>query len=445
MTTVQSDSEVRQPGFERLIEWSLEVSPDALPPQIIERSALLVADNLVALLAAAGDPGVARAQTALRHSGPSMGTPAQAAADMAVALAWMELDEGYAKASCHGGLYSLPVLAALASDSQVSVRTVLGQLCLTYEVVARLALAYPAHRFTWHPHAMWSSIGAAMARCRAESVEPALALRSLRIASTFAMAGGYEAAIDGAEVRNIWAAQGITQGFLAVDLARSGLDGPSAAPEGIYSRITGRDRCDDAIFTSGLGVDWAIFDSFTKPYACCQSSHSAISAVVMMRVQKAFSLDELESVDVTTPRIEMDCREPQNRLAAQFSLPHAVAAALVLGRADADAFALDAIADPLIARLRRAIRLVPWSAPLQTANARPAHVRLRFRGGEILEQTLLDAAVTDLAARREAVIGKLTHYADKNFPRASLACRQLVEGAPHILDMEWEKFAADWK
>src|SRR5439155_25157855 len=82
--------------------------------------------------------------------------------------------------------------------------------------------------------------------------------------------------------------------------------------------------------------------------------------------------------------------EPANALAAKFSIPYAVAAAVVLGRTDVAAFEPPALGDPRIRALARRIEVVtePKMSPRRT-HYPTAHVKLALRDGRILEETTM--------------------------------------------------------
>src|SRR5260370_38229890 len=91
--------------------------------------------------------------------------------------------------------------------------------------------------------------------------------------------------------------------------------------------------------------------------------------------------DEVEGVLVTTipfgPR--MAAAAPASMLGAKFSIPYAVAAALVLGRADVSAFVEPALGDPRIRALagRGGVRGDPAVSP-RPARHPPARVEARL-------------------------------------------------------------------
>jgi 2-methylcitrate dehydratase PrpD len=81
--------------------------------------------------------------------------------------------------------------------------------------------------------------------------------------------------------------------------------------------------------------------------------------------------------------------DPASMLAAKFSVPHAVAATLVLGHAGLDAFEASALADPRIRDLARRVEVSadPEMGPRRT-DYPSACVRIALRDGRALEETV---------------------------------------------------------
>jgi 2-methylcitrate dehydratase PrpD len=81
--------------------------------------------------------------------------------------------------------------------------------------------------------------------------------------------------------------------------------------------------------------------------------------------------------------------EPASMLAAKFSVPHAVAASLVLGHAGLDAFGDEALADPRIRDLARRVEIAvdPEMGPRRT-DYPTACVRVALYDGRALEETV---------------------------------------------------------
>jgi len=133
---------------------------------------MVLADDIAAMLAGAGEPEVRRyrervlarrpvAESVLFAPGLPLADRMQAASANALAGTWCELDEGFRRAICHAGIYVLPALLAEASAEGLSLGEVLRALALGYEVVTRLAMSARYAKPVIHAHALWSAVGAA--------------------------------------------------------------------------------------------------------------------------------------------------------------------------------------------------------------------------------------------------------------------------------------------
>src|ERR1043166_9898754 len=136
--------------FRALVHWAADLRSQAQPPQVARKAALVLADDLAAMIGGCGEPEVAafhdftqarssRAEATIFRGGRPRVDRISAAVANALAADWLELDEGYRKVSCHAGIYVLPALLAEAEAADLSVRDVLRNAALAYEVVARIA------------------------------------------------------------------------------------------------------------------------------------------------------------------------------------------------------------------------------------------------------------------------------------------------------------------
>ncbi|MSW52806.1 MAG: hypothetical protein F2817_18200, partial [Actinobacteria bacterium] len=146
--------------------------------------------------------------------------------------------------------------------------------------------------------------------------------------------------------------------------------------------------------TDALGETWAIRDGYHKLFACCQYAHSTVEALLDARDELGADAPEaIEEIVVRTHplALRLDQARPTTSLAAKFSVPHAAAAAVVLGEVDADACAPAAVADERIAALRELVRLEPFLPTPAPPHDRPSTVVVRLRDGRTVERTCLSA------------------------------------------------------
>ena len=88
-------------------------------------------------------------------------------------------------------------------------------------------------------------------------------------------------------------------------------------------------------------------------------NHPALDAVQAIASQEKLSVADVKRVRVEAPPIAMIMAgdEPENMLAAKFSVPHAVAVCLVHGVTDVTAFYPDKLQDPVVRELAKRVEL----------------------------------------------------------------------------------------
>lgn len=399
------DAEVRAAvaaGIRRLTDWAAGFrlagrdGADPLapfPPGIPFRAARVIGDNLAAALAASPEPEVGRvhrqlvlrggaAECTLLSDPPSRTDRFSAALGNGIAGSWCELDEGYRLAPCHAGLYTLPALWAEAEAGGLTVAEVLACAVLAYEVTGRFARCWIFPQMTLHPHPQTAAIGGAIATTLARRSDEALTHQAVTAAATLVTVGGYEHALHGALVRNVWAAVGTANGMRAADWAECGLGGLPDGAYDVFTTLLGQ-AADPAALADGLGETWAIGSGYHKVHACCQSTHSAVEATqaAMASLPPGYTHADVESVLLETHRPQMSNPRPGTTLAARFSFEHVLATVQVHGHAGADAFAAATLDDPAIVRLRERIRLEPYAPVRPRPLDRPARVTLTLSDG----------------------------------------------------------------
>ena len=379
-------------GLRQLVAWAAKISFSDIPVPVLRCAAIVIGDDLAAMVAARNEPEVrcvhdrvaqySANREATVFCGHDFKTDRfSAAIANTIACNWCELDEGFAAASCHGGLYAFPAAAAEAEAEGIEVRRVLLAVVLGYEIAARFARVWRFPRFTVHPHSAYAAIGATAAVAALKHFDSADFLDALTAASTLICAGSFDHAIRGAMVRNVWAAHGVWNGMKCAEWAKCGIGGTPSSPYDVYTTALGVVP-EANWFTRDLGSDWMILGGFHKIHACCQSAHTVVDAALALlpKLPKEDRAAHVEQIVVYTPRLEMNNTDPANALAAKFSIPQIVAATLVFGHAGAEAFASRSLNDPEIMRLRNRVDLRPITVE-PGSHDKPARVTLILTDG----------------------------------------------------------------
>lgn len=430
----------------RLVRQALTTDETSVPLHVKRKAGRVISDSLACMIAAQAVPEVRRTHalhaispsgaeaTVFRSGRPRMDRPAAAFCN-ALAGVWAELEEGYRPTACHAGLYVLPALLAEAEFRRLRTDTVLSLTAIAYEIVTRVALAweYPtlSDQGRGWVHARYSAVGAAAATALARGSDLDTTLAAINGASTLVTVGPRRHAVDGALIWNAWPAVGVRNGMLAVDLAEAGIGGIPGALHDVYGvelgGISHSHRLD-----VGFGAEWAILDGYVKLHACIQHAHSAVDAAIALG--RRLSPSEREKIRVlmieTHPLgLFLQVRHPSTTLAAQFSLPHIVAASILLGHAELAAFSPAAIADSGISTLREASQVIAFTDPCLPLHDRPSRVHVVLEDGRRITETCLSAAGSpDNPLSEDQFTGKLSGLTHRDFPRFMDAVEELGAG-----------------
>jgi 2-methylcitrate dehydratase PrpD len=445
-------------GIHELTAWAAGVDAAALPDEVVQRAVRVLFDDLAAIVGARDEPQVAafhrgvlaradRREATVFRGGRAMTDCLSAAVANAVAADWLELDEGYRVTPCHAGLCVLPALLATAEARDLAARDVLRALVVAYEVVARVARCFRPSVLTQHSHARYAAVGAAAATALALRMPQPVLHAALTAAATLTNPGPRNHLVSGALVRNVWPAVGAWSGMMSVEWAQCGIGGAEDGFHDVYSKLLGSEAHPDEL-TRDLGRDYAILDGYTKIYACCQHLHSAVEATLAMRdeVLRAGTLVAIAAIAVEThpPALPLVNPRPATTLGAKFSLPHAVAAALVTGSGGADAFASTTLGNAAIAALRDKVSATPYAPLPDPPNDRPARVRIHFADGRsIVGECLSAQGGPDRPFAPTVLIDKVRALTETAYPSLAPVFLDLLRSDSARMGQGWASVVGD--
>src|SRR5690606_7492613 len=191
-----------------------------------------------------------------------------------------------------------------------------------------------------HGHTGATGAAAACARLLGLDVEQTAA--AIDAAAGLALAPPFESALAGSFVRNTWLGAARSHGLLAARLATAGLASVDGTAAATYGDILG--TLDPETLTEDLGDRFDVTLGYLKRHAACSFTHPAVDAIFELRARDP----ELDHRQVRSVRVEthalaapLDRTDQPTRLAAMFSIPHTVAAALVRGALGPEATGAD--------------------------------------------------------------------------------------------------------
>ncbi|MFC4544112.1 MmgE/PrpD family protein [Halosolutus amylolyticus] len=323
------------------------LSFEDLPAPVRDRVGLVVADTVGAIVGGAPTDPVRtlREQYVDRDSGPAsvLGTTAtlprsQAAMLNGIAGTVLELDEGHKRAAGHPAIHVLPAVLAVAEADDGSVADLTTAFVAGYETAVRVARACQPLADGYHPHGVWGVVGATAAIANYEGLDDETVANALAIAANHAQQTRFEAALEGATVRDTYAGMVAPDAMRAVDQARAGFTG---IENGVRTHLehVAAEPIDD-VPTDALGDRWEVLDGYFKVHAACRYTHPALDAIDDLSIESSIDADDVDRVTVETypAAATLSDPEPTSRLAAKFSIPFAVASRIVHGHARKAAF-----------------------------------------------------------------------------------------------------------
>lgn len=366
--------------------------PAAVPNAVLRRAALIVADCIGAISGGMAEPEMRAlvARPGLAEGGPAavIGTtkyaqPAQAAFLNGTAGTVLEMDEGNQFSRGHPGIHTVPAALAFASGREISGRDLLIAIIMGYEVGARIGIATNL-RPSLHPHGTWGAVCAAVAVAKLAGRDAKSIRHAINMSASFALSTSRRTMLEGGTVRNAFAGISGKMGLIVHDLLEAGFEGDRDGLGEVFGR-TLSESFERAQITEALGCRWEVNRNYFKMHACCRFNHAALDALALI-AGKVDAIDpaSIAEIEVTTYNLAVELNDPtpRNTLAARFSIPFAVATALVTGRTDVDSFTVDRLADPDITRVAALVRLVEdkdMTAALP--NRRPARITLSMKNG----------------------------------------------------------------
>lgn len=276
-------------------------------------------------------------------SGLRTDAPSAALANGGVAHA-LELDDVTTRSSLHPGVSVMPSTLAAAEAHQPDPKRVIAAIVAGYEVTNRVGNAInPTSHYKrgFHPTGTCGAFAASV------TASKMLGLSADAMANAFGIAGSQAAGSmqyldNGAWTKRFhpgWAAH---SGILAAYLAQEGYTGPEDILGGPWGFLHGySDGAHPEYVLEHLGEYWEVCLSAIKPHACCRYNHAPVDAVIRLCKEHDIRPEEVKRVEVRVPEtsvmvvIEPEAIKcaPQSVVDAQFSLPYAVAVALLRRRA----------------------------------------------------------------------------------------------------------------
>jgi 2-methylcitrate dehydratase PrpD len=332
------------------------------------RTQELVLDHVGVALLGATQPWAAKVRAlALADGGAAESTiygfgrvPARAAALVnGTAAHAVELDDTHDESLNHPGAVVIPAALAVAEKVDADGRALLAAIVAGYETQCRIGIPLGAAVIArgFHPTATCGVFGAAAAAANL------LQLDATTVVSAFGSAASMSSGVmqfsedpSGTMTKRLHGGLPAERGVLAAQLAAGGFAGPRGAIDGRYGFAAAFGGIAEA---DQLEIDTRL-DRFEiervsiKLHACCKLFHSLLDAIDDCRAELAFDVRDIAALEPFGPQAMLDTHityRPESTMAAQYSLPYTVAAALLGDTSLPAAFETEARARPAVQQL----------------------------------------------------------------------------------------------
>ena len=267
----------------------------------------------------------------------------------------LDLDDGHRMAMGHPGAAVIPAALAIAETSGATGRELLAAVVAGYEVAVRASVArVPWYKDRMYSSGIWGVFGVAAAAGKLLGFDEATLQSAIGNAASHGSfpPGGLQA--NYSMVKEVIGWAGMT-GCASALLAQQGFIGPEDVMD--YSG-----RWDTAKLVDGLDKPerYAILSTYFKPYAVCRWAHSSVDAVLDLMARHSLRPGEVQKILVETfyEVTRLVNYAPRNAIAAQFSIPFALAVALLHSRIEPEDVSEENLQKPEVLDLARKVEVV---------------------------------------------------------------------------------------
>jgi 2-methylcitrate dehydratase PrpD len=312
--------------------------------------------------------------------------PLDGAMVWAVAINGSVFEDGSREGACHPGAVVIPTVLALAEGKdweQIERAVVAG-----YDVMIRVARGGNPEftRKGFHPTAIVAPFGAAAA------ASFLLGYDSFQTQNAFCLAAlggaGLMASFRSGETQPLQVGWSVRNGVVAARIAEMGGAGyPKILEEGFYpAYLGGQPRIP---VDQPLEFEYAIQGSYLKAYPGCRHVHPSIDALDKILKEKKIDFSRVQKIQVRTYRVavETEIHDIKSRGDAYFNIPYALAARVILGKADWDAFGEEHLKNESLLEAMKKVKVMvdpDWES--QYPRQRGAGVEVVLKDGTVLSE-----------------------------------------------------------
>ncbi|MDO8567849.1 MAG: MmgE/PrpD family protein [Dehalococcoidales bacterium] len=254
-----------------------------------------------------------------------------------------------------------PAALALAEKLGLTGKDVIESVIVGFEVQSRFPIAAPGISSTgWDIGSTFGVFGAAASAAKLLKLNVAQTTMALSIA-----ASGASGLMEQTGSMTHFLEFGIAarQGLEAALLAKAGFTAQEHILEhakGYLSAFSGGIPYDAKKLTEGWGAPFAITQLSIKKYPCCYRTHRALDVVIETMQQNKLTYDDIAKVEIDMNLYDaglLKYAEPKAGFQSRFSMPHAIAMAILDKGVGPKSFTDDAVASPRTKEARSKVKV----------------------------------------------------------------------------------------
>ena len=448
-------SSVAKTLSQRVADFVATRTCDDIPVAVRERAALIMLDAIGTAFAASRYPFAPVALSALGSlssgDGVVIGMEAKLALRDAVVMNGilvhgLDYDDTYLPGSVHLSASCVPVVLGMGAHARANGKDMLMACLLGLEISARIAAAAKGGFVNagFHATGIAGVFGSTVAAGRLMKLDAAQHTLAQGVALSVT-SGTLQPLQEGSWTKRLHPGWAGASGITAAAFARSGYVGPAQAYEGrfgLYTCFLGEHKsgAQPDTVVEGLGDIWEFTRTSIKLFPACHQLHAFMNAAIKLSHGQTFSADNVESVRtlICDAAVPLVCEPLQSKLkpassySAQFSLPYAVACALMHGKFGLNEIEAPSYTDTELLKLAHKVSYEIDPNP-GFPKSRSGEVIVKMKDGR--ELRCRDNILPDEPASAGAIIEKFMHNTDGILPRARAErVRDAVLGIERVLD-----------
>ncbi len=266
----------------------------------------------------------------------------------AMLVDFLDAHDGFRPAKGHAGATVIPVALACAKGRTCGSE-LLAAIVVGYEVACRAGLAvHELYGPAYHASGSWAALGATVAGARLLGVPQSRLDAVVGAAEYYAPMSPMLRCIANPTPLKDSAGGGALAASMALGMSKQQMYGP---PSLLVSETAGRQEA------ATLGESWLMKRQYFKPYPTCRWTHPAVEGVWSLQREHGFSHSDIVEIQVETFQAAARAMRfpPRDTHEAQYSLPWAVAAALVDGQLSVEQVSEARLADSEVVHLGRRV------------------------------------------------------------------------------------------